>query len=63
MSAEHNGVNPMVFERTWFSSESRIHIPNPTLLLVFEKEASALHLNLPLLGFLHLMFVSPLTKL
>jgi hypothetical protein len=33
----------------------------PTLLLTPEKEASTLHLNLPLLGFLHLMSVSPST--
>jgi len=50
----------MVFERTWFPSESRMHIPNPTLLMVFENEASTLHLYLSLVGFLHLKFTSPL---
>ena len=63
MSTEHNGVNHMVFEQTWFPVESRMHMPNPTLLLVFEKEASTLHLNLPLFGFLHLIRGGPTSKL
>lgn len=44
----------MILERTWFPSESRMHIPNPTLLVVVGKEASTLHLYLPLIGFFHL---------
>jgi len=53
----------MIFEQTWFPAESQMNIPNPTLLSILEKEASTLHLNLPLLGFLHLMSISSLIEL
>jgi len=40
---------------TWFPFASRIQAPKPTLLREAEKEASTLHLNLPTLGFDHLL--------
>jgi len=46
--------NHMVFERTWLHAESWMHMLIPTLLLEVEKEASTLHLSLPLLRFLHI---------
>jgi len=61
MSTEHNGMNHMVFERTWLPIESQMHMPNSTLLPVLKKEASILHLNLPVLRFFHLMSISLLT--
>jgi len=39
-----------------------MHVYIPTLLLELEKEASTIHLSLPLVGFLHLMLLSTLSK-
>ena len=46
------GLNQSVLARTKVPCSSLIHIPNPTLFKCFEKDASILHLYLPVFGFL-----------
>ena len=55
-SIKHKGVNHTVLVRTWFPSESQMHMPMPNLLLELEKEESTLHLSLPRLDYKNNIF-------